>query len=190
MNFRLAHTNLNVLNMQRSLAFYQEALGMRVVATRASGRVRQVGPPSPLTATSVPANSCTFTPAASSTKRASRFDSRSRTRRGVKPLLTMRRSLVWFGGSIISIILYGPNPPAYKDLVLQPAHEARLRRQLDGAPSSISAAARWLAEPFEAEQVRRPQRPRGPGKQGRLNHHAYRGHPRHRGKDLRHRPRR
>lgn len=34
MNFRLAHTNLNVLNMERSLAFYREALGMRVVHTK------------------------------------------------------------------------------------------------------------------------------------------------------------
>lgn len=34
MNFRLAHTNLNVLNMDRSLAFYKEALGMQVVRTK------------------------------------------------------------------------------------------------------------------------------------------------------------
>jgi lactoylglutathione lyase len=34
MNFRLAHTNLNVLNMERSLAFYQDALDMRVVRTK------------------------------------------------------------------------------------------------------------------------------------------------------------
>lgn len=34
MKFRLAHTNLNVLNMERSLAFYQDALGMKVVRTR------------------------------------------------------------------------------------------------------------------------------------------------------------
>lgn len=33
MDFRLAHTNLNVLDMERSLAFYQEALDMRVVST-------------------------------------------------------------------------------------------------------------------------------------------------------------
>lgn len=34
MDFRLAHTNLNVLDMERSLAFYQEALDMRVVRTQ------------------------------------------------------------------------------------------------------------------------------------------------------------
>lgn len=33
MDFRLAHTNLNVLDMERSLAFYQEALDMQVVST-------------------------------------------------------------------------------------------------------------------------------------------------------------
>lgn len=36
MNFKLSHTNLNVLNMERSVAFYQEALGMRVVRTKES----------------------------------------------------------------------------------------------------------------------------------------------------------
>ncbi len=36
MKFKLAHTNLNVLNMERSVAFYQEALGMRVVRTKES----------------------------------------------------------------------------------------------------------------------------------------------------------
>ena len=33
MKFKLAHTNINVLNLSRSLAFYQEALGLREVRT-------------------------------------------------------------------------------------------------------------------------------------------------------------
>lgn len=36
MEFRLNHTNLNVLDMERSLAFYKEALDMQVVRTRES----------------------------------------------------------------------------------------------------------------------------------------------------------
>jgi lactoylglutathione lyase len=33
MKFRLAHTNINVLNLPRSVAFYQAALGLREVRT-------------------------------------------------------------------------------------------------------------------------------------------------------------
>jgi lactoylglutathione lyase len=33
MSFHIAHANLNVLNMERSLAFYKKALGMKVVHT-------------------------------------------------------------------------------------------------------------------------------------------------------------
>ena len=33
MNFQLAHTNINVLDLDRSLAFYREALGLEVVRT-------------------------------------------------------------------------------------------------------------------------------------------------------------
>ena len=33
MKFKLDHTNVNVLNMERSLAFYKEALGMEDVGT-------------------------------------------------------------------------------------------------------------------------------------------------------------
>jgi lactoylglutathione lyase len=33
MKFHIAHANLNVLNMDRSLAFYKKALGMKVVHT-------------------------------------------------------------------------------------------------------------------------------------------------------------
>lgn len=33
MKFKLAHTNVNVLNLARSIAFYQEALGLREVST-------------------------------------------------------------------------------------------------------------------------------------------------------------
>ena len=31
MNFRIDHTNINVLDLEKSLAFYQEALGLHVV---------------------------------------------------------------------------------------------------------------------------------------------------------------
>ncbi|MBU1053090.1 MAG: VOC family protein [Proteobacteria bacterium] len=33
MKFKLAHTNINVLDLEKSLAFYQEALGLRQVRT-------------------------------------------------------------------------------------------------------------------------------------------------------------
>jgi lactoylglutathione lyase len=33
MKFRLAHTNINVLDLDKSLAFYREALGLRAVRT-------------------------------------------------------------------------------------------------------------------------------------------------------------
>ena len=33
MNFRLAHTNINVRDLERSLAFYRKALGLQVVRT-------------------------------------------------------------------------------------------------------------------------------------------------------------
>ena len=32
-SFQIVHINLNVLNLERSIAFYQEALGLRVVRT-------------------------------------------------------------------------------------------------------------------------------------------------------------
>ncbi|MBA3014330.1 MAG: VOC family protein [Proteobacteria bacterium] len=35
MKFKMAHTNINVLNLERSLAFYQEALGLQQVRTYA-----------------------------------------------------------------------------------------------------------------------------------------------------------
>jgi len=35
MNFKLAHTNINVFDLDRSLTFYREALGLRVVRTYA-----------------------------------------------------------------------------------------------------------------------------------------------------------
>jgi lactoylglutathione lyase len=35
MKFRLAHTNINVLDLDKSLAFYREALGLHVVRTYA-----------------------------------------------------------------------------------------------------------------------------------------------------------
>lgn len=33
MKFNMAHTNINVLNLEKSLAFYQEALGLRPIRT-------------------------------------------------------------------------------------------------------------------------------------------------------------
>lgn len=34
MNFSLTHTNINVRDLERSLAFYKEALGLRVIRTK------------------------------------------------------------------------------------------------------------------------------------------------------------
>ena len=37
MKFTMAHTNINVLDLERSLAFYRKALGMEVVKRHSSG---------------------------------------------------------------------------------------------------------------------------------------------------------
>ena len=37
MKFTMAHTNINVLDLERSLAFYQKALGLEAVKRHASG---------------------------------------------------------------------------------------------------------------------------------------------------------
>ena len=37
MKFAMAHTNINVLDLERSLAFYQKALGLEVVKRHKSG---------------------------------------------------------------------------------------------------------------------------------------------------------
>ena len=34
MNFKFAHNNINVLNLDESLAFYQEALGLKEVSRK------------------------------------------------------------------------------------------------------------------------------------------------------------